>query len=96
MVLIISKTYNNNNIFDNMMIINSSVVLIDDYHISFNNQIIEFDYLLCDNLSLITGFENTHVLMDDEPVRNCFGQTSIENIYIGNLEVSIDHLINGE
>jgi hypothetical protein len=79
-----------------MLIINTKVELIDDYHIKYNNQKIEFDYLLCDCLELLTGFENTHVLMDDEPVRNCFGQTSIEHIYIGVLDISIDHLINGE
>ena len=96
MVLIISKTYSKNTIFDDMMIINENVKLTDDYHIIYNNQIIEFDYLLCDDLSLLNGFENTHVLLDDEPFTNCFGQTSTENIYIGDLEVSIDHLINGE
>ena len=62
----------------------------------FENKIIEFDYLLCDDLKLLSGFENTHVLMDDEPVLNFFGQTSLEHIYIGNLDVSIDHLLNGE
>ena len=96
MVLIISKTFNKLNIFDEMLIINTQIELLDDYHILYNNQIIEFDYLLCDNLELITGFEKTNVLMDDIPVTNCFGQTSTEHIYIGDLETSIDHLINGE
>ena len=96
MVLIISKKFNKLNIFDEMLIINTQIELLDDYHILYNNQIIEFDYLLCDNLELITGFEKTSVLMDDIPVPNCFGQTSTEHIYIGDLEISLDHLINGE
>ena len=96
MVLIISNTFSNKQIFDNMIIINASVQLVDDFHIIFENKIIEFDYLLCDDLKLLSGFENTHVLMDDEPVLNFFGQTSLEHIYIGNLDVSIDHLLNGE
>ncbi len=96
MVLIISKTFQNNNLFDEQLIISDKVVLIDDFHIEYENKLIEFDYLLSDDLNLITGFENTHILMDDEPVLNFFGQTSLEHIYIGDLETSIDHLINGE
>lgn len=96
MVLIISRTFQNNNLFDEQLIISDKVVLIDDFHIEYENKVIEFDYLLCDDLNLITGFEKTHILMDDEPVLNFFGQTSLEHIYIGDLETSIDHLINGE
>ena len=96
MVLIISKTFNKQNVFDEMIVINAKIQLIDDYHILYNNEIIEFDYLLCDNLELISGFDKTNVLMDETPVTNYFGQTSTEHIYIGDLDISIDHLINGE
>lgn len=96
MIIVLSKIFKNNNLFDDMIIIDSNVSLVDDFHIEYNNQIIEFDYLLCDDLNLLTGFEKTHILMDDVPVCNFFGQTSLEHIYVGDLETSIDHLINGE
>lgn len=96
MIIILSKTFQNQNILENVIIMSSKSTLIDDFHLKTKNDILEFDYLLCDDLSLLDGFENTDILMDDEPVCNFFGQTSLEHIYIGNLENSLDHLINGE
>ncbi len=96
MILIISKEFKNTNLLEDMTVINNEVKFVDDFHIEYNNQIVEFDYLLCDDLNLLSGFEKTNILMDEIPVCNFFGQTSLEHIYIGDLETSIDHLINGE
>ena len=96
MVIILSNTFQNNQIFDEMLIINKTVSFIDDFHIKYNNQTIEFDYLICDDINLLKDFEKTNILIDDEPVCNFFGQTSLEHIYIGDLDTAIDHLINGE
>lgn len=96
MVIILSNTFQNNQIFDEMLIINKTVSFIDDFHIKYDNQTIEFDYLICDDINLLKDFEKTNILIDDEPVCNFFGQTSLEHIYIGDLDTAIDHLINGE
>ncbi|MBR2891357.1 MAG: hypothetical protein IKC22_03125 [Bacilli bacterium] len=94
--MIIIVTHKNINV-DDALIINDKVQIIDDYHLSYQNQIIEFDYLITDDMNLLTDLEKTNILIDiDVPVTNFFGQTSIEHIYIGDIFNALDHLYNGE
>lgn len=78
-------------------IINNEVEIIDDYHLSFNNQIIEFDYLLFDDYHLIKRLDKIDVMLDDgEPVVNYYGETTLENIFYGNIQFSLNYLRNGD
>ena len=78
------------------MQIQEKVKILNEYQLSYNNKIIDFDYLLIQSLDLIVDIQNLKILMDDGPVTNFFQQTSQEHIYFGNLELALDHLINGE
>ena len=79
------------------LIINSLVTMIDDYHLILNVKFIEFDYLIIEDLTLVTDLAKTKILIDDDTVvTNFFGQTSIEHIYVGDIDNALDHLYNGE
>ncbi len=75
-------------------IINEPVLLIDDLHLSYNNEIMEFDYLVAYDESFILDNNLPFVKDGNIIITNWVGQTSIENIYIGNFEKAIDDLLN--
>lgn len=79
---------------DDVIIINSSVELIDDYHLKWNNNIVEFDYLIAFDQSFIQENNLPFVKDGKQIITNWVGQTSIEHIYIGNFELAIDDLFN--
>lgn len=76
------------------LIIKTPVKLIDEYHLEYNNQILEFDYLIVENPSFITEENLSFIKDDDTIITNWVGQTSIEHIYIGNFDKAIDDLLN--
>ena len=45
---------------------------------------------------MLKNIEKTKMIIDEEPVTNFFQQTSLEHIYIGNIEIALDHLYNGD
>ncbi len=76
------------------LLINEPVKLLDDYHLEYNNQVIEFDYLIIEDQSFIIS-ENLPFIKDGSLIiTNWVGQTSIEHIYIGNFDKAIDDLLN--
>lgn len=79
---------------DDVIIINSPVELIDDYHLKWNNKLIEFDYLIAYDQSYILENNLPFVKDGKQIITNWVGQTSIEHIYIGNFELAIDDLFN--
>lgn len=96
MVIIISKTKKLFNLPFEFKHINNEVRIINEYQLEFEDQLIVFDYLLTDSLDLIKDINNLKILIDEQPVVNFFQQTSQEHIYVGDLEIALDHLINGE
>lgn len=83
--------------FNDTYVINEPITLLDDYHLTYKDRIIDFDYLIIEDLTLVNDIEKTKVLMDEQiPVTNFFGQTSIEHIYVGDIDNALDHLYNGD
>lgn len=94
MILIISKKEIKK---DEVVVINNKITMIDDYHLKLNDEIIQFDYLIIEDLELVLEIEKANFLIDDKvPVTNFFGQTSKEHIYVGDIENALDHLYNGD
>ncbi len=79
---------------NDIIIIDSPVELIDDYHLKWNNNILEFDYLIAFDQSFIQKSNLPFVKDGNQIIINWVGQTSIEHIYIGNFELAIDDLFN--
>lgn len=79
---------------EDIIIINSSVELVDDYHLKWNDNIIEFDYLIAFDQTFVQESNLPFVKDGQQIITNWVGQTSIENIYIGNFELAIDDLFN--
>ena len=64
----------------NYLIINTPVFLLNS-----NEIIISFDYLIFDNIKLISNYLNSNILHDHTiPITNYFNATSIENIFYTN------------
>ncbi len=94
MIIIVSQ---NKIKIENTFLVNSLVTIIDDYHLLYNNEIIEFDYLITDDYHLLKDLQKANILLDEDlPVTNFFGQTSVEHIYVGDILTAIDHIYNGE
>lgn len=79
---------------EDIIIINSSVELVDDYHLKWNDNIIEFDYLIAFDQTFVQESNLPFVKDGQQIITNWVGQTSIEHIYIGNFELAIDDLFN--
>lgn len=80
---------------ENILVLNVPIELLDDYHLKFNNQIIEFDYLIAYDQSFILETKPLPFVKDgDVIITNWVGQSSIEHIYIGNFRLAIDDLFN--
>ena len=92
MIIIITKKEIN---IKDTIHINDCVEMIDEYTLLYNNETILFDYLICDDFTLLKNLHKTNILMDDEPVTNFYQQTSLEHIYIGHIDIALDHLSNG-
>ena len=65
-----------------VLFIRNDFIFIDDHHIKYNNEIIEFEYLIYSNELNVT-FEKKNMLMFENniPITNFYHQTSLENIY---------------
>ena len=101
MIIIVSKTYKLTNEFislkDEIKIIDSEVEIIDDAYLKHNGELINYDYLISDDYTLLNNINNAHVLLDDlKPLTNFYQQTSIDNIYYGNIDISIKHILKGD
>lgn len=81
--------------YDDFIIIKEPIKLIDDYHLEYQNKIIEFDYLLAENQSYLINFKALPFIIDNGIIlTNWVGQSTIENIYVGNLDKAIDELFS--
>lgn len=97
MIVIVTKNENNELISnEDLLIIKEKVKAIDEFHLLLNNQIIEFTYLIFDDLSLIDSFTKLNILIDDEPVTNYYGETSSDYIFYGNVLSCLNYLRNGD
>ena len=96
MIIIISnKDYKLNN--EDIKIINTNVELVSDYELKLNSELIQFDYLIIDDLSLIKNIENGRMLIDDViPVTNWYGETSVDSIFYGNVNKALEFLLEGD
>ena len=96
MIIIITKKNISLNKKD-CLIINHDVEMIDDYHLLNNNQVIEFDYLICDDYTLLHNLNQLDILLDEGmPVVNFYGETTLDNIFIGDVLSCLDYLENGD
>ena len=82
------------------LFINNDFTLIDDHHLLYNNEIIEFEYLIYSNKLNVT-YQKPNMLIFEHniPITNFYYQTSLENIYFiteDNLEQKILDIINNE
>lgn len=94
MIIIISKKIISK---EGTLTINQEVELISDYSLLFNNQIIDFDYLISDDYKLLKNLDKANILLDEGiPVTNFYQQTSKEHIYIGDIDIALDYLYNGD
>lgn len=94
-IILTNKTINNLPNYEDLIVINKPIKLVDEFHLEYNNKIIEFDYLLVENQSFLTNYNILPFMLDDDVIiTNWSGQTTIEHIYIGNLENAIDELFN--
>lgn len=81
-VILTNDQLNDYNIPFSNLIINEKVELIDENHLSFNDLIIEFDYLIFTNPLHINNFFNTNIIHEAGlPIINYDCQTIYENIY---------------
>ena len=80
-IIILSKNelVINNNAY---LLVNNAVELLDNTQIKLNNLVISFDYLIFDDITLISNFTETNILHEGKtPITNFFNTTSIENIF---------------
>ena len=80
------------------LLINDTIELLDSTQIKYNNNLISFDYLIFDNIDLISNFKETNILHENKiPITNFFNATSIENIfYSKEISNTILDIENGE
>ena len=94
-VILSNKTFNNLPDYDDITIISKPIKLIDEFHLECDNNIIEFDYLLVENQSYLLNYHILPFMIDENIIiTNWSGQTTIEHIYIGNLENAIEELFS--
>ena len=80
-IIILTKNeININN--DNYLVITNYIELLDNMQIRYNDITISFDYLIFDNVDLISNFKETNILHENKiPITNFYNATSIENIF---------------
>ena len=83
-IIILTKNeININN--DNYLVITNYVELLDNMQNRYNDITISFDYLIFDNVDLISNFKETNILHENKiPITNFYNATSIENIFYSN------------
>ncbi len=70
---------------ENYLVIANYVELLDNMQIRYNHITISFDYLIFDNVDLISNFKETNILHENKiPITNFYKATSIENIFYSN------------
>lgn len=99
LVIATSNKVSINNQLD-ALFLKEDFILIDDHHLKYKNEIVEFEYLIYSNKSNIT-YNNENILLFENniPVTNFYYQTTLENIYFiieDNLEQKINDIINNE
>lgn len=82
------------------LFITEDFIFIDDHHLKYKNEIIEFEYLIYTNKLNVT-YNNKKILLFENniPITNFYHQTTLENIYYvteDNLEQKINDIINNE
>ena len=96
MIIIVTKKNYQPSIKD-CLVISDDVVLLSDYELTLHHQIIGFDYLIIEDLSLCHHLEKTGILLDDGiPVTNYVMATSLDHIYYGDIDIAISDLTNEE
>lgn len=79
-IILTKKEIDINN--DNYLVISNSVELVDNLEIKNNNESLSFDYLIFDDINLISNFKETNILHENKiPITNFYNATSIENIF---------------
>ena len=82
-IILTKKEIDINN--DNYLVISNSVELVDNLEIKNNNDSLSFDYLIFDDVNLISNFKETNILHENKiPITNFYNATSIENIFYSN------------
>ena len=82
---------------DDIKIINTKVEMLSDYELKIESETISFDYLIIEDLSLVTNLNKTGILIDEDiPVVNWVGQTSLDNIYYGDYQTALEDLYENE
>lgn len=81
-IILSNNTYTINDLY---LQIKTPVKLENQTTIVFNNIEYSFDYLIFDDVNLITNFYSTNILHDNRiPITNFYKATSIENIFYSN------------
>ena len=94
-IVLTNNELNNLPVDNDIKVINEPVKLIDDYHLEYQNEIIEFDYLLAEDQSYLINYQELPFIIDNGIIlTNWVGQTTIENIYVCNLNKALDELFN--
>lgn len=84
--IIINKNYD-------CFITNQNFSLLDEHHLTINQTIYEFNYLIFSK-EIEAKYPNNLILLENNiPVTNYYYQTSLENIYYIHKE-NINHIIN--
>ena len=83
-IIIITKNeININN--DNYLLISNNIDLLDNIQIKYNDIVVSFNYLIFDDVNLISNFKETNILHENKiPITNFYNATSIENIFYSN------------
>lgn len=89
-IIILSNTFKTTK--SDILVIDKSIILEDDVHLTYNNQVYSFDYLIFTDVNQISNFRKTNILHEDNlPITNFYHQTTYENIYYtNNIENVID------
>ena len=82
-IILTKKEININN--NDYLVISNNIELLDNIQIIYNDTLISFDYLIFDNVNLISNFKETNILHENKiPITNFYNATSIENIFYSN------------
>lgn len=87
-IIILSKS-SLPNINQEYLQLNNPIKLINSNELIYNENTISFDYLIFNDISLISNFLETNILHENKtPITNYYKSTSIENIFYS------DNIIN--
>ncbi len=84
-------------IAEEYLIIDQLVTLIDEFSLSTNDERYDFNYLIIEDIDLVTNIQVLNLLTDDGTiVTNMFGGTTLDHVFIGSVNNALDLIINGE